>query len=744
MANRGVKGRVVFAEPGEPPISGLAVGAFDIDPLNADDPLGKVAFTTSTGHFTIDYNPDAYRLWILDRNPDIEVRVYGPGKRILWQTKVEENVDVDVLDVGTIKIHRTNFPTSNPADPSWLVCHTSLDPANGTPVRLTTGNEIEWLIDGAKMFPAVTEAIEGAQTSVRFMNLNFYIKGLLSKFVFPQGVPPEQVQPTDVVKVSRIERILKRRAKEGVAVHVLVWELENITDLLIKLLDRADTADEVRAFFKDKGVVASSFESTQLLHIKLAVVDGTSAFVIGSTVNQTYFTDERHLIRDPRHGKTTDEDSGKRELIHDVSLHVTGPAVRHVDETFTTIWNVGPIAPVISPSPMPAPIPSGASVQVLRTMPGEVFAKDPPNPNDPADLPFGETGILEAYQRAIMKAEEYIYIEDQYLVSQDIADAIALRMKDKPDLEVILLLNVKPDIPGYHRKQAALLAQLRDALPASQQHRLGIFTIWSTDDSQPRFEIAHIYVHAKAAVIDDKWATVGTANLDGASLNRRQWGLILKAELADRLDSLIEDFKSLGLAKEIAVAIIGPLYIALFLIVWGPLLLILGAAGATFSLPTLVGFIFGAVRKETARDSQHANPHRKRQPPRHPELNLMLYDGIAGQPSTATATTPGMAEQLRRALWTEHLGHPPSLTKPAAGWLSEWRDAADAHKVRLQNAARAVNPIRPGPQTAKILEWVPDPKPKDYLRTLAVDVANITVRPSGEPVPFVRDEVDTE
>jgi phosphatidylserine/phosphatidylglycerophosphate/cardiolipin synthase-like enzyme len=734
MANRGVKGRIVFAEPAEQPIPNLAVAAFDLDPFNADDPLGKEVLTNSNGEFTIDYSPETYRLWIADRKPDIEVRVYGPGKRVLWQSEVHEDVDEDVLTLAPIKIHRTNFPTSDPADPSWLVCHTSLDPANGTPVRLTTGNAIEWLIDGATMYPAVTDAIEGAQSSVRFMNMNFYIKGLLSKLVFPPGVPPEQVKPTDAVKVSRIERILKRKVTQGIAAHVLVWELENIPDLLVKLLDKADTADEVRAFFKNTGVVASSFESTQLLHIKLAVIDGTSAFVIGSTVNQSYFADGRHLIRDPRHGK--------KELIHDVSLRVKGPAVRHVDETFTTLWNVGPIAPAISPSPMPGAVTSGGSVQMLRTLPGEVFAKDPPNAADPAHIPFGETGVLEAYQRAIMKAEEYVYIEDQYLVSQDIADAIALRMKEKPDLEVILVLNVKPDIAGYHRKQAALLKQLRDALPANQKQRLGIFTIWSTDDAQPKFEIAHIYMHAKVAVIDDKWATVGTANLDGASLNRRQWDLILKAELGERLDSLIADFKSLGLAKEIVVAILGPLYVALFLIAWMPLILLAGAVGVTFSLPTLVGFVIGAILKETARDSQHANPHRKRQPPRHPELNLVLYDGIAGQP--ATATTPGMAEQLRRALWEEHLGHAPAQTKPAAGWLSEWRDAADAHKKRLQDVSRPANPVRPGPQTAKILEWVPDPKPGDYLRTLGVQVENITVRPRGEPVPFVLDEVDSQ
>jgi len=736
MANRGVKGRLVFAEAGDPPIPNVAVAAFDLDPFHGDDPLGTEVVTDPNGDFTIQYEPSAYRLWIADRRPDIEVRVFGPGRRILWQTEEHSDVSDDILTLDPIRIHRSNFPTADPNDPSWLVCHTTLDPANGTPIRLTTGNEIEWLIDGAAMYPTVTEAIEGAQTSVRFMNMNFYINGLVSKFVFPPGVTPDTVKPTDVVKVSRFERILRRKAQQGRDVNVLVWELENIKDLLAKLLDKADTADEVREFFGPTGVIASSFESTQLLHIKLVVVDGTTGFVIGSTVNQSYFSDGRHLIREPRHGK--------KELIHDASLRIKGPAVRHVDETFTTIWNVNPTAPFIQTPVQPGPVTTGGSVQMLRTLPGEVFAKDPPNPNDPAHIPFGETGILEAYQRAIMKAEQYIYIEDQYLVSQDIADAIAIRMKEKPNLEVILVLNVTPDIAGYPRKQAAILNQLRDALPQAQKDRLGIFTIWSTDDNQAKFEIAHIYVHAKVAVIDDVWATVGTANLDGASLNRRQWGLILKAEIGEALDSIIDLVKRFGFVKSLLVAIVGPLVIALLLVQFAPWVLLAtagaGAVGVTFSLPTLVGFIIGAILKETARDSQHANPHRTRQPPRHPELNLVLFDGIAGQP--ATATTPRLAEQLRRALWEEHLGVAPAATRPDGGWLTEWRAAEKAHRERVQKAAHPTNPVRPGPQTAKVLEWVSDITPEEALRTLAVNVENVVLQPRGLPVPFQLDEVD--
>ena len=55
-----------------------------------------------------------------------------------------------------------------------------------------------------------------------------------------------------------------------------------------------------------------------------------------------------------------------------------------------------------------------------------------------------------------------------------------------------------------------------------------------------------------------------------------------------------------------------------------------------------------------------------------------------------------------------------------------------------------MNPTRPGQQTAKILEWVPDPTPDGYLRTLDVEVDNIVIRSSGEPIPFVLVEQDAE
>jgi hypothetical protein len=578
------------------------------------------------------------------------------------------------------------------------------------------------------MFPAITEAIEDANTSIRFMNLAFYIEELYSKLEFPTGKNHKNVLPSDQVIVSRVERILKRKVRDdGVAVHLLVWELENFKDLLIKLFDKADTADEVRDYFEGTGVHASSLETSQLLHIKLLVVDGETAFIIGSTMSPAYFSDHEHLIRDARHRG--------RSLMHDVSLRLKGPAVHDVDETFTTIWNVGPTVSPITPSPATTTTPGDMGVQVLRTLPGEMFVKDPPNVNDPAHIPYGETGILESYQRAIMLAEEYIYIEDQYFVSDEIAKAILLRMKERPNLEVILVLNVKPDIGGYERKQAALIKEMRASL-GTQQNRLGVFTIWSTDSSSAPMQISHIYMHSKLAIIDDKWATVGTANVDGASLNQRQWGLILKGEARAKVEKILEQISGLSLKKKIAAALLGPLLTALVLMAFGPLLLLFTRVGLHFSLPSLIGFVFKSLIKEIARTTQHANPGRKRQPPRHPELNLTVYNDIAGQTPTDKVL------ELRLALWSEHLGKQAPADKPASGWLdSVWNPVAEIDLKQIKNAATP--PIVPlNLPSRKLLKWVPEFKPKNYLKALGVQVSNIKIRSGGEELKFRNVEKD--
>ena len=85
---------------------------------------------------------------------------------------------------------------------------------------------------------------------------------------------------------------------------------------------------------------------------------------------------------------------------------------------------------------------------------------------------------------------------------------------------LLLLLNENPDIPGYKEWQNQGLEKLGiKTVEDNLEHpQIGFFTLWSAGWGEEQFEIQPIYVHSKVALVDDMWATIGTANLDGSSL----------------------------------------------------------------------------------------------------------------------------------------------------------------------------------------------------------------------------------
>ena len=144
MANTGVSGRVVDAVT-KAGIAGLTVKAYDIDPFTIENHLGTATTTGPDGRYTITYTPDKYRTWLTGEDPDIEVRVFGAGDRLLHETPKKDGVTDTVLNVPDIEVHASNVRVPDPApgdpdnlaarlqDPYWLVTHTTLNPASGTP-----------------------------------------------------------------------------------------------------------------------------------------------------------------------------------------------------------------------------------------------------------------------------------------------------------------------------------------------------------------------------------------------------------------------------------------------------------------------------------------------------------------------------------------------------------------------------------------------------------------------------------
>src|SRR6266498_2969876 len=84
-------------------------------------------------------------------------------------------------------------------------------------------------------------------------------------------------------------------------------------------------------------------------------------------------------------------------------------------------------------------------------------------------------------------------------------------------------------MPHYRHWQRSLIKKINSSIPKPAE-QFAAFTPWShatKDESHghPKPRLRPNYLHTKTALIDNNWATVGSANLDGASLDFFQAGI---------------------------------------------------------------------------------------------------------------------------------------------------------------------------------------------------------------------------
>jgi phosphatidylserine/phosphatidylglycerophosphate/cardiolipin synthase-like enzyme len=225
-------------------------------------------------------------------------------------------------------------------------------------------------------------------------------------------------------------------------------------------------------------------------HEKSIVVDDRVAFVGGMDLtaeNGDRFDGRAHLAR-------------AQIGWHDVGTRLEGPAVADVAAHFRMRWHE-----VTRERLPPGPMPETAgqrTVQIVRTVPEGVYAS----------VPRGDFRILESYLRALRAAQSLIYLENQFLWSPEIAAVLREKLRRPPsdDFRLLLLLPAKPNTGTDDTR--GMLAELVEADAGAG--RLLACTIYARNGpvSDP------VYIHAKVAIVDDTWLTVGSANLNEHSL----------------------------------------------------------------------------------------------------------------------------------------------------------------------------------------------------------------------------------
>ncbi len=216
---------------------------------------------------------------------------------------------------------------------------------------------------------------------------------------------------------------------------------------------------------------------------------------------------------------------GPRPPWHDVQLQVHGPAVAALDATFRERWTARAPLNVFNPlewlrgrfldadagrralpEPPPDPPPCGRhAVQVLRTY-GDALIKYEFAKN-------GERSIARGYTKAVRRARRLIYLEDQYLWSEEVAKLLAGALTANPELQLVAVVPRYFDLEGgFGHPPTVVGRQLAvDACRRAAPDRVHVFDVENHEGTP-------VYVHSKVCVIDDTWACVGSDNF-----NRRSW-----------------------------------------------------------------------------------------------------------------------------------------------------------------------------------------------------------------------------
>ena len=370
------------------------------------------------------------------------------------------------------------------------------------------------LIDAQDYYRAFYAAASRARRSVLILGWQFDSDvQLLRGADLPQGADPRSYE-----LLPLLDRLCRERPELEVKMlawdHSLFFALER--EVLQKIVFDIATVDRFK--FKTDGTVP--FGGSH--HQKVAIIDGQVAFMGSADLCQDRWDTSAHVARDPLRVSRREE---AYKPYHEVQAVFTGDPVRSLLELFADRWahatgeRVDLAAVSVPYEDEHAAEALLASLPVTMRMPRSCLALSRTVPTAPDREGVHE--IRDLYVRAIRGAQRLVYIETQYLTSHCVRDALVSRMddRDKPKLEVVLVLPRKPERLKEELTIAQPQAAVIDAFVSAARaggHALGIFNVQAPDDADP--EPIFVYIHAKLMIIDDRFFTVGSANLANRSM----------------------------------------------------------------------------------------------------------------------------------------------------------------------------------------------------------------------------------
>lgn len=289
--------------------------------------------------------------------------------------------------------------------------------------------------------------------------------------------------------------LLLHKQAEGVQVNLIYDSVGSINTPAAFFQRLTDGGVQVVGFNPINPLAAKGqWALTHRDHRKILIVDGKVAIIGGINISKVYSStpfQRKHNKKAPIHWRDTD-------------LQVEGPAVAEFQKLFLDTWLKQKGPRLSGQNHFPDLKAEGkALVRVVGSTPGEDNR-----------IPF----II--YVSAITFAEHSIHMTNSYFIPDD---QIIKGLTDAAERGV----DVKIILPGISDSKLALYAQ-RDHYSVLLQAGVKIY------------ERSNSLLHAKTAVVDKVWSTVGSTNMDFLSLlnNDEVNAVILSREFAVEMEKM--------------------------------------------------------------------------------------------------------------------------------------------------------------------------------------------------------------
>ncbi|KAB8236737.1 phospholipase D [Aspergillus alliaceus] len=384
----------------------------------------------------------------------------------------------------------------------------------------------QWLVDARDHMWMVSRAINQAKDVI---------------YIHDWWLSPELYmrRPAAISQKWRLDRLLQRKAREGVKIFVIMYRNINSAIPIDSEYSKFSLLDLHPNIFVQRS--PNQFRQNTFFwahHEKLCIIDHTLAW----DTPQHLLTDDKptgfetsdgpkdadHCQlwpgKDYSNPRMYDRNVIPRMPWHDISMHVVGQPARDLTRHFRK-----PTRP--TPFLLPPPDFDTADLEALG-LDGTCEVQI---------LRSSSACIMNAYVKLIEESDHFVYIENQFFVSTCeidgrkienlIGDALAWRA-------VIVI----PLIPGFQntvdseggtsvrlimmcqyrsicRGETSIFGRLR-ALGIEPEDYIQFFSLraWGKIGPQKQLVTEQLYIHAKCMIVDDRAAIIGSANINERSM----------------------------------------------------------------------------------------------------------------------------------------------------------------------------------------------------------------------------------